>query len=200
MREQIYTIPINEAFEEAIEAKERGECICPLCTVSKKLEEDELDLILGASMMEPDIRIKTNEQGFCADHFSKMLRRQKRLPLALMLESHLNELNALLNKKGIFGTSADKGAKRIASLRSSSKRTGKSNIAINHPILNGLFFWFFINQVWESKHSQLFYTCKHLQYFRRRYLMRLKVLQTIVLFSLYNLSKTCRKILPSFLL
>jgi len=40
--ETIYTIPINEAFEEAIEAKERGECICPLCTVSKKLEEDEL--------------------------------------------------------------------------------------------------------------------------------------------------------------
>lgn len=139
--ETIYTIPINEAFEAAIEAKERGECICPLCTVAKKLEEDELDLILGASMMEPDIRIKTNEKGFCLDHFSKMLRRQKRLPLALMLESHLNELNALLNKKGIFGTSADKGAKRIATLREDCYVCGKVNTNLTRMVSNAVYMW-----------------------------------------------------------
>lgn len=139
--ETIYTIPINEAFEEAIEAAGRGECVCPLCTVSKKLEEDELDLILGASMMEPDIRIKTNDQGFCADHFSKMLRRQKRLPLALMLESHLNELNALLNKKGIFGTGADKGAKRLAALREDCYVCGKVNKNLTRMISNAVYMW-----------------------------------------------------------
>ena len=80
--EKIYTIPVNEAFDE------NGSC--PFCRMRKKLEENEIDLILGASMMEPDIRIKTNEKGFCHHHFQQMFQAQKRLPLALMLESHLD--------------------------------------------------------------------------------------------------------------
>ncbi len=80
--EKIYTIPVNEAFDES------GSC--PFCRMRKKLEENEIDLILGASMMEPDIRIQTNEKGFCSRHFELMYRAQKRLPLALMLESHLD--------------------------------------------------------------------------------------------------------------
>lgn len=80
--EKIYTIPVNEAFDE------NGSC--PFCRMKKKLEENEIDLILGASMMEPDIRIKTNEKGFCGKHFEQMFLAQKRLPLALMLESHLD--------------------------------------------------------------------------------------------------------------
>ncbi len=82
--EKIYTIPVNEAFEES------GSC--PFCRMKEKLEANEIELILGASMMEPDIRIKTNEKGFCARHFEKMHRAQKRLPLALMLESHLDQI------------------------------------------------------------------------------------------------------------
>lgn len=80
--EKIYTIPVNEAFDE------HGSC--PFCRMRQKLEENEIDLILGASMMEPDIRIQTNEKGFCARHFRQMYEAQKRLPLALMLESHLD--------------------------------------------------------------------------------------------------------------
>ena len=80
--EKIYTIPVNEAFDET-----RG---CPFCRMKKKLDEHEIELILGASMMEPDVRIQTNEKGFCADHYNAMFRAQKRLPLALMLESHLD--------------------------------------------------------------------------------------------------------------
>ena len=55
--EQIYTIPVNEAFEaSAADAA----CGCAFCAMYNKLEENELELILGASMMEPDVRIKTN--------------------------------------------------------------------------------------------------------------------------------------------
>jgi len=82
--EKIYTIPVNEAFDET------GSC--PFCRMRQKLEDNEIDLILGASMMEPDIRIKTNEKGFCAHHFHQMHLAQKRLPLALMLESHLDQI------------------------------------------------------------------------------------------------------------
>ena len=46
--EQIYTIPVNEAFEAgAADAS----CGCAFCALYRKLEENELDLILGASMM-----------------------------------------------------------------------------------------------------------------------------------------------------
>ncbi len=97
--EQIYTIPVNEAFDHAL-----GEdvCECPFCSLYKKLEEDELDIILGASMMEPDIRQKTNESGFCHDHFKKMLVRRRRLGMGLILESHLAEV-----KKKISPTARD---------------------------------------------------------------------------------------------
>lgn len=81
MSEKLYTIPVNEAFE--------AEDGCPFCTLFRKLEQNELELILGASMMEPDVREVTNEKGFCREHFRKMHKAQKRLPLALMLESHL---------------------------------------------------------------------------------------------------------------
>ena len=87
--EQIYTIPVNEAFDRVTEG---GECACPFCLLYKKLEEDELEIILGASMMEPDIRIKTNEMGFCARHYSKMLVRKRMLGMGLIMQSHLSEV------------------------------------------------------------------------------------------------------------
>ena len=87
--EQIYTIPVNEAFEASAADKS---CGCPFCSLYNKLEDDELELILGASMMEPDVRIKTNEQGFCRLHYDLMFVRKNRLGMALTLESHLGEL------------------------------------------------------------------------------------------------------------
>ncbi len=96
--EQLYTIPVNEAFEKGAEDETRG---CPFCRLYRRLELNELDLILGASMMEPDVRKKTNEKGFCPDHYSKMMKRGKRLPLSLILQSHLAEVDGMLKKPGI---------------------------------------------------------------------------------------------------
>lgn len=139
--ETIYTIPINEAFEDAIAQKEAGVAVCPFCTVAKKLEEDELDLILGASMMEPDIRVKTNEQGFCPDCFAKMVRRQKRLPLALMLESHLDALYSVLTKKGVFGTTPEKAARRLSELNADCYVCGKVNTNLKRMMANAVYMW-----------------------------------------------------------
>ena len=91
MRENIYTIPVNEAFDLY-----SG---CPFCSLYKKLEDNELDIILGAAMMEPDTRIQTNEQGFCGKHFDMMFNMKNRLGLALMIESHLSH-NIIKTLKG----------------------------------------------------------------------------------------------------
>ena len=104
--EKIYTIPVNEAFDACAEDGDKG---CPFCEMRRQLEEKEIEIILGASMMEPDIRIKTNEMGFCDKHFSMMLKSKNRLGLALMLESHLAHV-----KKESSGIGAAKKVSKIA--------------------------------------------------------------------------------------
>lgn len=138
MAETIYTIPINEVFEAGMaEDSEQG---CPFCTLTAKLESDELDLILGASMMEPDIRIQTNQLGFCPDHFAKMLRHGKRLPLALMLESHLNELKSDMMKKGVI-KSPEKAAARIRELNSTCYICRRANDNYYRMLANAAYMW-----------------------------------------------------------
>jgi hypothetical protein len=83
MRDNITTIPITEVFE-----KNDG---CPICRIRDMVEERTLEFVMGAAMMEPDVRIMTNESGFCSRHFDGMLSRRNRLSLALILESHLAE-------------------------------------------------------------------------------------------------------------
>ena len=73
MTEKIYTIPINEQFDICSADKSEG---CPICRLYNDLENNELELILGAAMMEPDTRIKTNEKGFCIEHYQMMLQRK----------------------------------------------------------------------------------------------------------------------------
>ncbi len=85
MKESIYTIPIQEAF-----AAPDG---CPVCALRAKLERETLEYVMGAAMMEPDVRIETNKRGFCAAHLEKLLGMKNRLSLALMLESLFGELS-----------------------------------------------------------------------------------------------------------
>ena len=87
MIERNYTIPINEEFD-----KYDG---CPICRLHDRLEKQNLEYIMGAAMMEPDVRIETNRTGFCSRHYSDMLSAKNRLSLALMLETHLKEIESL---------------------------------------------------------------------------------------------------------
>lgn len=84
MRESIYTIPLNDVFAP--------KCGCPVCRLEELLESRCTEYIMGAAMMEPDIRIQTNHYGFCQKHFSQLSSQKNRLSLALMLETHLDEL------------------------------------------------------------------------------------------------------------
>lgn len=91
MKEKIYTIPVTEAFSV--------ECECPLCVLHKKLEDENIDYILGPSLMEPDGRIETNEKGFCQRHFEKLYNRQEnRLGLGLIIDTHMQEQNKNIQK------------------------------------------------------------------------------------------------------
>ena len=135
--EQIYTIPVNEAFEAS--AADPA-CGCPLCAIYRKLEENELELILGASMMEPDVRIKTNEQGFCRLHYDLMFVRKNRLGMALTLESHLKELQGEI-KEGILGAAGSKPIKRISALEQDCYVCKRIGYHFEHMVETAVYLW-----------------------------------------------------------
>lgn len=91
MKEKIYTIPINDSFE--------ADCGCPFCNLEDENEISEVEYTLGPSMMEPDSRENSNEKGFCARHLNMMIKSDKKLPLALILSTHLKLEQEKLNKK-----------------------------------------------------------------------------------------------------
>ncbi len=108
MEEKIYTIPVNEEFEKS------GDC--PFCRLYKKLESNEISLITGASMMEPDIRIKTNEMGFCKKHFEKICATKEKLPVALVIQTHLDKIRGDLKKNPLTLDFSQKVIKRLEKL------------------------------------------------------------------------------------
>ena len=84
MREDICSIPINDVF-----GPKDG---CPICRMRDMLENRITEYITGAAMMEPDVRVETNRLGFCDRHFGMIRAYGSRLPVALILESHLKEI------------------------------------------------------------------------------------------------------------
>ena len=84
MKETIVTIPINDLF-----APKDG---CPLCRMERMLEQQYCEFVTGDAMMEPSIRIETNKRGFCHRHFARMTQVGQKLPNALILDSHLQEI------------------------------------------------------------------------------------------------------------
>jgi len=90
VKEKIYTIPINDAFDEGSE--------CPVCSFMKKEEKDRVDYALGDSMMQPDERIVGNEKGYCNRHTQMMFEFGNKLSHALILETRIDYLNDLIEK------------------------------------------------------------------------------------------------------
>lgn len=89
MRCQIDTIPVWEAFE--------ADAPCPLCHDRVKTEALLVERALGASVMEPAVRMLANQLGFCARHQAMLYARENRLGHALLLQSRLNEVRSQLD-------------------------------------------------------------------------------------------------------
>ena len=88
MQYQQDTIPVWEAMEQQLP--------CPLCGLAHKLEQEMINRTLGASVMEPDERIRFNRLGACKRHQSMLFAAQNRLGHALLIDSHLKKRRAAL--------------------------------------------------------------------------------------------------------
>ena len=100
MKEKIYTIPINDAVDAG--------SFCPFCHLYDRLEKSAVSYAVGPAMMEPDFRQLTNAKGFCKKHMRDLHAQSKALPLALVMDTHLETLAELLGsdlssgKKSLF--------------------------------------------------------------------------------------------------
>ena len=94
MRESILTIPVNDVFGP--------KCGCPICRMRDEIELHISEYIMGAAMMEPDVRIETNRLGFCSTHYNLLLKQNNRLSLALMLNTHMKEKQSDIFSKKLF--------------------------------------------------------------------------------------------------
>ncbi len=138
MPETIYTIPINEAFDKTSESETPS---CPFCELYDMLENNALDAVLGAAMMEPDIRIETNRLGFCRGHFNKMYEKGNRLPLALILESHIAEVNDKVFKKPLFDTKGEKSESAIEKISGTCYLCSKISGSLSKMFSNTIYIW-----------------------------------------------------------
>lgn len=86
MKEQLYTIPLNDAVNAQDE--------CPFCFIHRSIEQDLLDFVLGSgsSYMEADIREQTDKAGFCRYHFQKMFDYGNTLGNAWILKTHYQRM------------------------------------------------------------------------------------------------------------
>lgn len=93
MKEQLYTIPLNEAVDANDE--------CPFCYVERAIEQDLMDFCLGSgsSYMEADIREATDKAGFCRMHFKKMFDYGNTLGNAWILKTHYQRMLGEMRKQ-----------------------------------------------------------------------------------------------------
>lgn len=92
MKETICTIPINDIFSEV-----GG---CPICRMRDLVEKQYVEYITGAAMMAPNIRVITNEKGFCHHHYEMMLSSGPKLSNALLMQTRLDYINSHMMPKG----------------------------------------------------------------------------------------------------
>ena len=93
MKEQLYTIPLNDAVNAQDE--------CPFCFIHRSIEQDLLDFVLGSgsSYMEADIREQTDKTGFCRYHFQKMFDYGNTLGNAWILKTHYQRMIREMQKR-----------------------------------------------------------------------------------------------------
>ncbi len=112
MKEQLETIPVNEAFETEDE--------CPFCYMEREVEQKTIRYVVGpaATYMEPEVRAATARVGFCAHHIKSLYDYGNHLGAALILQTYtasvLEELKQMAQtpqnppKKSLFGKKPDR--------------------------------------------------------------------------------------------
>ncbi len=123
MREKLYTIELTDAVKSGDE--------CCFCWLERKMEQENLEFVLGSSYMESDVRDQTSLHGFCRHHTKMMYDYGNTLGNAWILKSRMEKVRAdLAEKLGMeSATSAETKKRQDGILKSLfSGKTGKKKL------------------------------------------------------------------------
>ena len=90
MKEKLYTIELTDGVKSGDE--------CMFCWLERKLEQENLEFVLGSSYMEGDIREETSKSGFCRHHTKMMYDYGNSLGNAWIFKSRLEKMNQQLKE------------------------------------------------------------------------------------------------------
>ena len=153
MAEQLFTIPVNEAFE--------GDSECPFCEMYHSIENSAIEFTLGPSYMEDDNREVTDKLGFCPTHIRRLYSEKNRLGLALMMNTHMNKLLKDLH------AAADQGPGERGGFL--SKKTGEAPVVkLIHTVESTCFVCGRITPVFDRYVDTFFYLWKREPEFREK--------------------------------
>ncbi len=152
MKETICTIPINDIFN-----LHDG---CPFCRMYEMLEKQYATFITGSAMMDPETRVATNKKGFCPRHFEKIVEVGKRLPVALILETHLAHIQEeILPKKA--GKPDKKALARVDEISESCYICDRIQFDIQHFLQTVFVEWINSEEFRRLYKSQDFICMRH---------------------------------------
>jgi hypothetical protein len=134
---------VHDAYEDP------GEC--PLCVLEEDAERTYLRSFAHSRVMEPNVRVQTNAQGFCPAHFRKLYEGENKLGLSLVVSTHLphirSEIGAALDavQRAAEGRHAPQrvadSASRLSQLRDSCFICGLLRSDRERYILTILYLW-----------------------------------------------------------
>ena len=133
MRYHIDTIPVWDAYKQGSE--------CPLCDLRAASEQAYLESFLGASVMEPAVRIEVNQKGFCQRHFAQMLHMKNHLGLALMTHTHLKETMGRLKPAAPMKNHLPRGKKTVSEADGACILCDRLSHTMNRYLYTVLYLW-----------------------------------------------------------
>lgn len=112
MREKLYTIELTDAVKSGDE--------CCFCWLERKMEQENLEFVLGSSYMESDVRDQTSLHGFCRHHTKMMYDYGNTLGNAWILKSRMEKVRTDLAER----LGASEGIASGASVSSAGSKKG----------------------------------------------------------------------------
>ena len=145
MKEQLYTIPLNDAINANDE--------CPFCFIERSIEQDSIDFVLGssASYMEADVRELTDIAGFCRTHFKMMFDYGNTLGNAWILKTHYRRMIGEMKKE----FASYRPGKTASTGKGLFKKGGESGNALS---------------MWVRRKESTCYVCDHFKDTYERYM------------------------------
>lgn len=150
MQETICTIPINDLFSET-----DG---CPICRMYQMIEQQYVEYITGAAMMAPDVRVQTNQKGFCHKHYEMMLKSGPKLSNALLMQTRLEYIKNNMLPEKLNQKPSKEQLNNIFDARHSCYVCDRIDFDVNH-LLRTVFAQFPIDENFREQFRKQDYLC-----------------------------------------